>query len=59
MEATGSRRDHLSHEPDAEDIDMTVTVTPRMAVAAARAYTLPTVREIPPVQRPGTFDSTW
>jgi hypothetical protein len=34
-------------------------VTPRMPVATAHAYSLPTVREIPPVQRPGTFDSTW
>ena len=38
---------------------MTVTVTPRMPAAAAHAYSLPTVHEIPPVQRPGTFDSTW
>jgi hypothetical protein len=38
---------------------VTVTITPRMPAAAARAYSLPTVREIPPVQRPGAFDSTW
>jgi hypothetical protein len=38
---------------------MSVTVTPRMPVATARAFTLPAVREIPPVPRPGTFDSTW
>jgi hypothetical protein len=25
----------------------------------AHAFSLPTVREIPPVQRPGTFDATW
>ena len=36
-----------------------VTVTPRMPVPTAHAYALPIVREIPPVQRPGTFDSTW
>ena len=35
------------------------TSTPRTPAAAAHAYTLPTVREIPPVQRPGTYDSTW
>jgi hypothetical protein len=38
---------------------VTVTITARMPVASARAYTLPTVREIPPALRPGTFDSTW
>jgi hypothetical protein len=38
---------------------VTVTVTPRRPAAAAHAYTLPTVREIPPVLAPGTFDSTW
>ena len=39
---------------------MTVTVTPRPPVASTRhLYTLPTVRELPPVTRPGTFDSTW
>jgi hypothetical protein len=39
---------------------MTVTVTPRPPVAtAAHTFTLPTVRELPPVARPGTFDSTW
>ena len=38
---------------------MTVTVTPRTPAAATRAFSLPTVREIPPVLRPGTFDSTW
>ena len=38
---------------------MTVTITSRVPVATARVYTLPTVREIPPVPRPGTFDSTW
>jgi hypothetical protein len=38
---------------------VTVTVTPRRPAAAAHAYTLPTVREIPPVMAPGTFDSTW
>jgi hypothetical protein len=39
---------------------MTLTVTPRPPVAStAHAFSLPTVREIPPVQRPGTFSSTW
>jgi hypothetical protein len=39
---------------------VTVTVTPRPPVAATRhVFTLPTVRELPPVARPGTFDSTW
>ena len=38
---------------------MTVTITPRVPVDTTRVYTLPTVREIPPVPRPGTFDSTW
>ena len=38
---------------------MSVTLTPRPPVTATHAYTLPTVREIPPVLRPGTFDSTW
>ena len=34
---------------------MTVTITPRMPVATAHAFSLPVVREIPPVQRPGMF----
>jgi hypothetical protein len=39
---------------------VTVTVTPRSpAAGTARAFSLPVVREIPPVQRPGTFSSTW
>jgi hypothetical protein len=38
---------------------VTTTVTPRHPAASAHVYTLPTVREIPPVLRPGTFDSTW
>jgi hypothetical protein len=38
---------------------VTVTVTPRPPVTAAHAFTLPTVRELPPVTRPGTFASTW
>jgi hypothetical protein len=39
---------------------MTLTVTPRQpAASAAHAFSLPTVREIPPVPRPGTFSSTW
>jgi hypothetical protein len=39
---------------------MTVAITPRPPVAGtSHAFTLPTVRELPPVMRPGTFDSTW
>jgi hypothetical protein len=36
-----------------------VTVTPRRPADTAHAFASPIVREIPPVQRPGTFDSTW
>ena len=42
-----------------KDFTVTVTVTPRRPAATAHAFSSPTVREIPPVQRPGTFDSTW
>ena len=39
---------------------MTVTITPRRpADNAPHFFTLPTVRELPPVSRPGTFDSIW
>ena len=39
---------------------MSPTVTPRPPVSAAQhAFTIPVVRELPPVYRPGTFDSTW
>jgi hypothetical protein len=38
---------------------VTVTITPRVPIATVHVYGIPTVREIPPVQRPGTFDSTW
>jgi hypothetical protein len=39
---------------------MTITVTPRPPITAAQhQYMLPTVRELPPVQRPGTYASTW
>ena len=39
---------------------MTVVVKPRPPIAAAaHVYTTPVVRELPPVYRPGTFDSTW
>ena len=51
METIGSRRQYY--------LIVTVTTTPRMPVATAHVYTLATVREIPPVPRPGTFDSTW
>jgi hypothetical protein len=39
---------------------MTIVVTPRPPVATAQhIYSLPTVRELPPVSRPGTHASTW
>jgi hypothetical protein len=38
---------------------MTATVTPRPPIVTTHVYTIPVVRELPPVQRPGTFDSTW
>jgi hypothetical protein len=39
---------------------MTIMVIPRPPIAAAsHTYTIPVVRELPPVQRPGTFDPTW
>jgi hypothetical protein len=38
---------------------VTVTITPRRPAATAHAFSLPVVREIPPVQRPGAFDTTW
>jgi hypothetical protein len=58
IEGTGARREYACCNRD-EDFPVTVTITPRRPAAAARAFTLPTVREIPPVLRPGTFDSTW
>ena len=42
-----------------EELPVTVTVTPRNPAATARHSSLPTVRELPPVARPGTFASTW
>jgi hypothetical protein len=60
IETAASQRQNRWHKPDRhENLAVTVTITPRMPVATARVYTLPTVREIPPVPRPGTFDSTW
>ncbi len=38
---------------------MTVTVTPRRPAANSHRFSLPTVRELPAVTRPGTFASTW
>jgi hypothetical protein len=38
---------------------MTATVTPMPPVITTHVFTIPVVRELPPVQRPGTFDSTW
>jgi hypothetical protein len=64
VESPGERGDHLGHELDrhphrvSEEFAVTATVTPRRP-ATARTYSLPTVREIPPAVRPGTFHSTW
>jgi hypothetical protein len=40
---------------------MTIVITPRPPIAAAarHMYATAVVRELPPVHRPGTFDSTW
>ena len=38
---------------------MTVVATPRQPAAASHTYTVPVVRELPPVARPGMFDATW
>jgi hypothetical protein len=38
---------------------VTVTVTPRPPAAGSHRFSLPTVRELPQVTRPGTFASTW
>jgi hypothetical protein len=38
---------------------MAVTVTARRPAATARADSFAAVREIPPMLRPGRFDSTW
>ena len=39
---------------------MSPIVTPRPPVSAEQhAFSTPVVRELPPVYRPGTFDSTW
>jgi hypothetical protein len=36
------------------------TITPRRPAAnAPHAFMLPSVRELLPVARPGTFDATW
>jgi hypothetical protein len=47
IERPGGGRNHLC---------MSVTARP---AATARADSFPAVREIPPVLRPGRFDSTW
>jgi hypothetical protein len=39
---------------------MTIVVTPRPPIsAAAHVFSTPVVRELPPVRRPGMFDTTW
>jgi hypothetical protein len=38
---------------------MSQTTTPRPPASARHGFTLPTVRELPPVARPGMFDATW
>jgi hypothetical protein len=37
---------------------MTLTIAPRLP-SAPHVYTLPVVRELPPLPRPGTFSATW
>ena len=60
MATTGGRRQYPVHQLGThEDFTVTVTITPRRPAAATHAFSLPSVREIPPVLRPGTFDSTW
>jgi hypothetical protein len=58
-----TRRWSARWSPDARDErvpTMSPIVTPRPPVSAAQhAFTTPVVRELPPVYRPGTFDSTW
>jgi hypothetical protein len=54
-----SQRDRATRRLARPSLPMTVTVTARGRAATAHAYCLPTVREIPPVLRPGMFDSTW
>jgi hypothetical protein len=38
---------------------MTILVTRPSIAAAAHTFSTPVVRELPPVRRPGMFDSTW
>jgi hypothetical protein len=39
---------------------MIATITPRPPIATApHVYTIPVVRELPPVARPGTYASVW
>jgi hypothetical protein len=38
---------------------MTLVVTRPTLAVAAHTFSTPVVRELPPVRRPGMFDSTW
>jgi hypothetical protein len=38
---------------------MTIVVPRPPAESTPHAYTIPVVRELPPVQRPGLFAATW
>jgi hypothetical protein len=38
---------------------MTTIATPRPNPTTTHVFTLPVVRELPPVARPGTFAATW
>jgi hypothetical protein len=53
------QRDRATRRLARPSLPMTVTVTPRRPAATARTNSLPAVHEIPPVLRPGRFDSTW
>jgi hypothetical protein len=56
MEADGTKWDIAYRGEQA----MTITITPRPPIATTpHVYSLPVVRELPPVARPGTFASTW
>jgi hypothetical protein len=56
MEAEGTKWDIAYRGEQA----MTITITPRPPIATTpHVYSLPVVRELPPVARPGTYASTW
>ena len=46
--------------PPSSKIHTMSRITPRPpAASATHAFALPTVRELPPVARPGAFAATW